>query len=666
MLTSRQAIKEDRTVSREKYSELKLEAQFLKVSPGYLVATPQPLSSNKYNTNSALSITPVTGPNGSFWVIRHTDYASTASSAYSLMLTTSAGTVRVPQLGGSLTLNGRDSKIHVTDYPVGSFTLLYSTAEVFTWVKSQGKTTLLVYGGVGELHELAVEGMAPGSVLTGSGVTFKQTGGASVAQWQVSPQRKIITFGDLIVYLLGKFYSASLDGLESMPGKKLTKSKKFIKDRNSAYNYWMPDLDGGGQSSIIVNGPHLVRSASVNGSTLNIQADFNTTTTVEVIAVPSAVTNLALNGAAVTPITTPQGSWSVSIPYDRPDIRLPSLGDLNWMYIDSLPEIQPTYDDSAWPAADRAMTNNTVVQPFLTPVSLYGSDYGFHTGALIYRGHFTAQGTETKISITTQGGDAYASAAWLGSTFLGSFPGGGPGSSTNLYTLPKLTAGQKYIITIVVDNMGLDENWTVGAELMKKARGILSYSLYTGSSSVSQDGIKWKITGNLGGESYADQARGPLNEGGLFIERQGYHLPSPPLSNFTTGSPYKGITNAGLAFYTAEMPLNLPSGQYDIPLSFTFRSNNQARGTYRAWLYVNGYQFGRYANNLGPQSSFPVPEGILNYRGNNTIGLVIWAVTSSGANVPDFQLTAGTPVLTGRNPVQQAEMPAWSARAKAY
>ena len=232
MLTSGQAIQEDRTVSREKYSELKLEAQFLKVSPGYLVATPQPLSSNKYNTNSALSTTPVTGPNGSFWVIRHTDYASTASSAYSLMLTTSAGTVRVPQLGGSLTLNGRDSKIHVTDYPIGSnFTLLYSTAEVFTWVKSQGKTTLLVYGGVGELHELAVEGMAPGSVLTGSGVTFKQTGGATVAQWQVSPQRKIITFGNLIVYLLGKFHSASLDGRRGwnlMPGKRLTKSKKFI------------------------------------------------------------------------------------------------------------------------------------------------------------------------------------------------------------------------------------------------------------------------------------------------------------------------------------------------------------------------------------------------------------------------------------------------------
>jgi hypothetical protein len=31
---------------------------------------------------------------------------------------------------------------------------------------------------------------------------------------------------------------------------------------------------------------------------------------------------------------------------------------------------------------------------------------------------------------------------------------------------------------------------------------------------------------------------------------------------------------------------------------------------YRAQLWVNGYQFGKYANNIGPQSSFPVPQGM--------------------------------------------------------
>ena len=91
----------------------------------------------------------------------------------------------------------------------------------------------------------------------------------------------------------------------------------------------MPDLGNGGQSSVIVSGPYLVRSASVNDSTLNIQADFNATTTVEVLAVSSAVTNLAINGAAITPTTNPHGSWSVSVPYNKPDVQLPSLRNLN-------------------------------------------------------------------------------------------------------------------------------------------------------------------------------------------------------------------------------------------------------------------------------------------------------------------------------------------------
>ncbi len=30
---------------------------------------------------------------------------------------------------------------------------------------------------------------------------------------------------------------------------------------------------------------------------------------------------------------------------------------------------------------------------------------------------------------------------------------------------------------------------------------------------------------------------------------------------------------------------------------------------YRAQLWVNGYQFGKYVNHIGPQTKFPVPQG---------------------------------------------------------
>lgn len=42
-----------------------------------------------------------------------------------------------------------------------------------------------------------------------------------------------------------------------------------------------------------------------------------------------------------------------------------------------------------------------------------------------------------------------------------------------------------------------------------------------------------------------------------------------------------------------EFDLDLPSG-YDIPLAFTFTNSTTVPEHYRAQLYVNGYQFGRY------------------------------------------------------------------------
>lgn len=57
-------------------------------------------------------------------------------------------------IGGSLTLSGRDLEWHVTDYSVGNATLLYSTAEIFTWKQFTDKAVVVVYGGPGELHEL--------------------------------------------------------------------------------------------------------------------------------------------------------------------------------------------------------------------------------------------------------------------------------------------------------------------------------------------------------------------------------------------------------------------------------------------------------------------------------------------------------------------------------
>ncbi|KFA71227.1 hypothetical protein S40288_03862 [Stachybotrys chartarum IBT 40288] len=643
------SIREDRRVDREKYSELKLEAQFMKVSPGYLLTIPQTPTTGIHSANEEITITPLlSNSTGHFFVIRHTDYQNTGSADYTVMLPTSAGDIVIPQLGGQLSLHRRDSKFHVTDYPVGDFTLLYSTAEIFTWKAFEDKTVIVVYGGPEELHEFAVKGDFEAEVLEGEDVITEVMDDATVIQYTTSPSRSVVKVGDLVVYLL---------------------------DRNSAYNYWVPDLPGDGQNpaygtslmnpkSIIVNGGYLVRSVSVEDSSLKLQADFNRTTSLEVIGVPGGISTLILNGEDLAYTISDLGNWISQPDIELPEIALPDLSSLDWHYIDSLPEIRSDYDDSGWTVADHPTTNNTVA-PLRTPVSLYGSDYGYHTGTLIFRGHFTAHGTEEELRLWSQGGSASASALWLDDEFLGSFKGFDYARGSNsTYALPTLTRGKRYVLTIVVDNNGIHTNWTPGFDEMKEPRGIIDYAIVSPSGCRTRIST-WKITGNLGGEDYIDKFRGPLNEGGLFFERQGYHQGSPPLDEFSIGNPYEGIDHAGVAYYTAKLTLDLPSDKYDIPLSFVFENTTDS-SDYRALLYVNGFQFGKYLSNIGPQDEYPVPEGILNYNGDNWLGLSIWALEDGGAKVPNFAVKAGTAILTGRQPVVLVEGPNYSRRQDAY
>jgi len=166
--------------------------------------------------------------------------------------------------------------------------------------------------------------------------------------------------------------------------------------------------------------------------------------------------------------------------------------------------------------------------------------------------------------------------------------------------------------------MGLDEDWTVGSETMKNPRGVLDYSI---SGAHSKSDVGWKLTGNLHGEDYEDKTRGPLNEGGLHAERQGYHLPGAPTdpspsSGSCAAGPMDGVGAAGVSFYTTTFELDMPMG-YDIPLSFASANVAKPANTtggvpaYRCQIHVNGWQFGKYVHNIGPQDvSLPTDHPI--------------------------------------------------------
>ncbi|KAG0157680.1 hypothetical protein PDIDSM_4865 [Penicillium digitatum] len=648
------AITEERAIWREKFSEQKLEANFFKVSPAYLTAIPHLGVNGTYGAPFSLAVTPLLG-NGTrtnLYVVRHADFTSTGSTQYTLTLSTSVGQIEIPQLGGHLTLNGRDSKFHVTDYDVGGINLIYSSAEIFTWAHGSGSTRVLIlYGGAGETHEFSLpSNLGKPTVLEGHDLEIKLCGSAWVVQWHVTPARRIIRIADLWVYLLW---------------------------RNEVYNYWVMELPASSpignysspsKSLVVVKAGYLIRTAELTNKQLRLTGDVNATTQIEIISSPAVGLNgIAFNGEVLQTSKMSNGNLWGTVKYDPPKFKIPDLSNLEWKFVDSLPEIHASYDDSAWTACKKTSTHNP--RQLDTPSSLYSMDYGYHTGSLLYRGHFNANGQESNVWLNVSGGLGFGHSVWLNNTFLGSWVGSSINSSVvhNMSLASVLSHGSPYVITVLIDHMGQDEE-APGTDAIKVPRGILNY----GISGHAQSEVLWKLTGNLGGEQYQDLARGPLNEGGMYAERQGYHYPSPPSSKWKLSNPVTdGLSQAGVGFYAAYFQLNIPSG-WDVPMSVVFNNSFQnstedTRGSnYRCQLFVNGYQFGKYINNLGPQTAFPVPEGILNHEGENYIGLTFWAQDKQGASLGGLELVPTSKIWSGYNRPHAAPQPVWKKRSQLY
>lgn len=225
-------------------------------------------------------------------------------------------------------------------------------------------------------------------------------------------------------------------------------------------------------NSVIVQAGNLVRSVYINGPALHIDGDFNATVPIRIIGPPENVRSLHVSGRKLE-ITKDAvtGDWSSSLTYTAPAVTVPDLSTLDWKYVDDLPELQPAYDDSLWTKADKKTSNNPL--ELQSPTSLYASDYGYHSGVLIFRGHFVANGKESDLKLWTQGGAGFGSSVWINSTFLGSWTGSNAFRQNNsTYTIPKLTAGKHYVLTVLVDNNGLDGNWFVGGSTQKEPRGV--------------------------------------------------------------------------------------------------------------------------------------------------------------------------------------------------
>lgn len=215
--------------------------------------------------------------------------------------------------------------------------------------------------------------------------------------------------------------------------------------------------------------------------------------------------------------------------------------------------------------------------------------------------------------------------AWLNGEFLGSFLGDASVEAGNLtlsFKNATVNTNKPNVLLILHDDTGHDE--TTGA---LNPRGILDASLLGSSSGFTH----WRLAGTAGGESNLDPVRGVFNEDGLYGERVGWHLPGFDDSDWTKTSSLS-FTGATVKFFRTTVSLDFASDT-DVSISFVLSTPSSATKAYRAQIFVNGYQYGRYNPYIGNQVIYPVPAGILNYSGENTVVVAVWAQSEEGATI---------------------------------
>ncbi len=529
------------------------------------------------------------------------------------------------QPGTTITVDGRDSQLLVANFSFGDQRLVYSTSQLVTdgtW-DTNGSDVTLLYGAPGSDGETVLRYASQPQVQV--------LAGAASSTWDASR-------GDLRLD-----YKHSGLTVVRVTGGGRRPLELLLAGTGAAKAFWPDETSRG---LVLTRGPYLVRSAALQGSTLALQGDTDRPTAAQAF-VPAGVTQVTWDGAPVAAAPRADGSLAFSVG-GPPSVVLPTLS--HWKFAFESPERLVRFDDSGWVRANHTTTNNPN-PPGSLPV-LYEDDYGFHHGDVWYRGHFTASGSETGITIDGEGGSpAGLWSAWLNGTLLGTEPSG-----THTFSFPPgvLRKGRDNVIAVLVYDSGHEE---CGAPCtsFQDPRGIRT-AVFTGASTP----INWRIQGNLGGEHPVDPVRGPLNVGGLYGERHGWFLPGYPDASWESVSlPDRWATSGlppGIGWYRTKFTLHLPANT-DVPVGLKISDSPSYR--YRAEIFLNGWLMGLYANDLGPQHVFSLPAGILNPDGQNTVAIAVWGEDEAGGGLGNVSLVPyGT--YAGGVPVSQVPSPPWN------
>ncbi|KAI0079138.1 hypothetical protein K474DRAFT_1592617 [Panus rudis PR-1116 ss-1] len=643
------AIRENRALT-SKYDEMKRQNFFIRSSPQFrktdwigdsstgipnaVVNGPQAFVTLLENSDSGTR----------FYIARQNDSTSKDHIEFALKIYNSAGTLTLPQTFSSIAINGRQSKVIVTGYAFGANShLSYSTAAIFFAGKIGERDILCLTGDADQSHEFSLNISGKNGIRTSqSNVRFTSKQGSIITT--IHPGERGLTTiwesdGQLILF----------------------------SDPVTAATFWSPVLPAasgdfksywqfGSNATVLIGGPYLVRNATVSqAGELVLRGDLNASAALTVIA-PDSVKSVLWNGAHVpVRFATIAGHTSKVIRTGNlilgdasKKITVPILSD--WKFKDSLPEITKGYNDSSWVDADHTTTNLTVTNETVNPIYgdgriLFGMFESLCENIVLWRGHFRGTDLTTSANLSIIGGNSSASSVWINEHFINSSTPVGPQTDL-VYTFPtgSVRKEEDNVITVIQDNTGNEEG-----DNAKSPRGIAGFKLNDGNFTA------WNVQGKYGGYlNFPDKTRGVMNEGGLFGEREGWHLPGFDTSKWASRQLSAGLPNkkAGAGFFVTTFNLSIPEG-HDVHLSFQFDEVTQP---YRAILFVNGWHFGKRAANRGPQSKFPVHQGILDYNGKNTVAVALWSLEDSQVSptlrlVVDNVLEGGVGHVATNNPL---------------
>jgi beta-galactosidase GanA len=554
-----------------------------------------------------------------FYIAMHNPSSSTSNTSFTFPISTADGTYTVP-----LSINGQDAKILVADYDMDGQHLVYSTSEIMTHMPG----VALLYGRQGESGQTVLRYPSQPDVQVLSGEVTSSYDAAT---------------GDLRL-------DYTHDGLARVriTGGGRSPLLLLLADQQTAGTFWREDTAAG---PVLVRGPELVRTATIDHGTLDLTGDTKDASDLEVWANADQV---RWNG--VTQQVAPTDSGSLASGQQlagAAPIELPALTD--WRYAAESPEAQPAFDDSDWQLADKTSTNSTTKPPAGQPV-LTADDYGFHQGDVWYRGQYS--GGTASVSLRYGGGGAGMLQAWLDGVYLGQDVLGNnvsapPTTGTATFTVPAALRGDgPHTLAVMVRNDGHNEDGGVN-DAQKEGRGLISV---TTDSAVP---ITWWIQGNLGGEDIADPTRGVLNNGGLYGERHGWYLPGYPDGAWTKTDVPAATAAPGTSWYRTTFDLHIPQVD-DASLGITIGDPSVKTANYRALLFVNGWNMGQYIANVGPQHTFVIPNGVLDPNGHNTLAIAVTSNGGPGNGLEKVQLTdLGT--VRGGVPVSINKAPSWNA-----